>query len=97
MPVSVGPGIRVNVASVVLVPAAVVTVTRQLPGVAVDAIVNVVVSEVPAAFTVRAPVWVTPLQEMGTALAPVKLVPVMVTATFLVPAPGIIADVGSIP
>ena len=80
-PEIVRPAVTVN--EVVAVPPAVVTVTVRAPTVALPEIVNDVVSEVPAAFTVVPPT-ATPVPETVTA-APVRLVPVMVTGLTLAP------------
>src|SRR5438105_40442 len=78
--VTVGPS-TVNVTAL-LVPPGVTTVTFLAVAAAPAVIVNVVVSWVPAAFTVRVPA-LTPAPDTFTAVAPVRLVPVRVTATLL--------------
>jgi hypothetical protein len=78
-------------ASVLLVPTDVVTETVPAPGVAVAEIVKVVVSEVPAPFTVIAPT-VMPGLDTFTAVAPVRLLPVRVTGRLVAPT---VPDVGA--
>jgi hypothetical protein len=83
--INVGP-FTVNVGALVVedVPPGVVTVTDLVESVAVDVIVQVVVSDVPAGFTVM-PAQVTPAPPNDTAVAPVRLLPVSVTARPVVP------------
>ena len=80
--------VTVNV-TVLLVPPGVVTLTVLAPSAAVAAIVKVVVTVVEV--TVKAPA-VTPVPDTVTAVAPVRFVPVKVTATAAPWAP----DVGAI-
>ena len=81
--VSVGGGAATaNVTGLLVAPPALRTVTFRFENVAVEEMVRVVVTVVPAVFTVGV-LAVTPVPDTFTAVAPVRLVPVMVTGTLV--------------
>jgi hypothetical protein len=91
--VSAGPVPTVNV-TLLVVPPGVVTLTFRPPCAAVDVIVQFAVTVVAVGVPLMAQVM--PLPDTFTAVAPVRLVPVRVTATTLLPKGGRVADVGAI-